>query len=181
MRRSSSLANPLILVPLIAGGLLPCLIFLVIHVRRANSQSGLVLKDAVVISGRPLPKTDLLELNGHTVAPAVLQKGKVLLVFFTTDCPACQKELALLSQVESEISDRLKVYDVGVENPKQIISFSQEHAFTTKFLVDKDAKLMTALSVKYFPTKFLLEDGVIVKTWFGNSPNRAALFAELGL
>lgn len=182
MSSTRLLKRPLILVPLIAGVLLPCITFLVIHfLSHASSQSRLVLKDAVSISGQSLPKTDLFELDGKTASPAILRKGKVLLVFFTTDCPACQKELGLLSRVESQISDRVKIYDIGTENPNQIIGFTLEHGIKTKFLLDKDAKLTKLLSVKYFPTKFLIEDGVITKTWFGNSLDQAELFAELGL
>lgn len=149
--------------------------------RHSDSQSQLVLKDAVVISGQSLPQTELLELDGNVVPPKTLRQGKVLLVFVTTGCGACQKELVLLSQVESEVSDKVKIYGVGVENRSQLMTFIQENEVTTKILVDKDAKLMKSLSVKYFPTKFLVVDGVIVKTWFGNSPDQAELFKQLGL
>ena len=176
------LKNPFIFVPLIAGILLPCVVFLVLHFsHQANSQSELILKDAVVISGQLLPRTDLIELDGHNVLPETLRKGRVLLVFVTTGCGACQKELKLLSQVESGISAKVKIYGVGVEDPNQIRNFMQANDFKTKMLLDRDAKLMQSLSVKYFPTKFLLEDGVIVNTWFGNSPDQAELFKELGL
>lgn len=56
----------------------------------------------------------------------------------------------------------------------------QEHG-STEIVLDQHAELMKSLSVKYFPTSFLVEDGVITKTWFGNSPNQTELFERLGL
>src|SRR5713226_9786635 len=143
MSSTRFLKNPFVLVPLIAGTLLPCIAFLVLHFsHHADSQSQLVLKDAVVISGQSLPQTELLELDGNNIPPEMLRKGKVLLVFLTTGCEACQKELTILSRVESEISDKVRVYGVGVENRNQIITFIKENQFKTKILLDKDRKLM---------------------------------------
>ena len=182
MFRTRFLKNPFVLLPLISGVLLPCIAFLILHFsRHANSQSQLVLKDAVVISGQSLPKTDLLELNGNNVSPDMLRRGKVLLVFWTTGCEACQKELKLLSGVESEVSDRVRIYGIAVEDRDRIMTFVQEQEIKTKILLDKDAKLMKSLSVRFFPTKFLVEDGMIVNTSFGNSLDQAALLKELGL
>jgi len=182
MSSTRFLKNPFIFVPLIAGTLLPCIAFLVLHFsRHPDSQSQLVLKDAVVISGQSLPQTELLEIDGNNIPPEMLRKGKVLLVFLRSGCGACQKELTLLSRLEPQISDNVKIYGVGVENRNQIMNFIQENEFKPKILLDKDGKLMKSLSVKYFPTKFLVVDGVIVKTWFGNSPDQAELFRQLGL
>jgi peroxiredoxin len=182
MSSTKTLKNPFVLVPLLAGILLPCVVFLILHLSHltaAKSQN--FLKDAVVISGQPLPKLELVDLEGGKVSPEELRTGKVLLVFLTTNCQACQKELKLLSRVESQLSDKVKIYGVGIQSRNQIIKFIQEHDIKTEILLDKDAALLQSLSVKYFPTKFLVEDGVIVNTWFGNSPDEAELFRQLGL
>lgn len=175
------LKNPFVFIPVVLGILLPCIVFLFVHFSRAaNSQSKLVLKDAVVISGQPLPVTELLDLNGKSLSPEILRRGKVLLIFLMTDCRPCQQEWKLLAGVDSEISDRVTIYGVGVENSDRILNYIHANELKTKILLDKDGALMDSLSVRYFPTKFLVQDGVIVKTWFGNSPDKAALFRELG-
>ena len=176
-----TLKRPVILILLVAGVILPCLVFIVLHFSSgAQSQSQLVLKDAIVISGQSLPKTDLVALNGKSISTDVLRKGKVLLVFITTECAACQKELKLLSQVESDLTNRVNIYGVGIEDPARISTFTQETGIRTKILLDQNADLMRLLSVKYFPTKFLIEDGVITKTSFGNSANQSVLYKEFG-
>jgi thiol-disulfide isomerase/thioredoxin len=182
MSAAKLLKNPFVLVPLVAGVLLPCAALLLVRFTRpATPQSDFVLKDAVVISGQPLPATQLLELDGKEVPPEILRKGKVLLVFLTTHCQACQKEFRLLSTVESETFHKVKFYGVGVEDKSLIIDFIRENKVNTEIVLDQHGELMKSLSVKYFPTSFLIEDGVIVKTWFGNSPSQTELFKHLGL
>ena len=182
MSAAKLLKNPFVFVPLVAGVLLPCVALLVVRFTRpASPQSDLFLKDAVVIEGKPLPATQLLELDGRQVPPEILRKGKVLLVFLTTHCQACQKEFRLLSNVDSETSHKVKFYGVGVEDKNLIIDFIQQNEVRTEIVLDQHGELMKSLSVKYFPTSFLVEDGVIVKTWFGNSPSQTELFKHLGL
>jgi peroxiredoxin len=179
---SKLLKNPVVTVPLIAGVLLPCIAFLVLHFSyNAKSKTPVSFKDGVVISGAPLPKTNLLDLNGNSVSTDTMLKGKVLLVFMSTGCQPCRKEMKLLSSVESEISGKVRVYGVGVESRGQILNFIKENEVGTNIVQDEDGTLMRALSVKYFPTKFLIDNGVIVKTWFGNSASQADLFQQLGL
>jgi peroxiredoxin len=177
------LKNPFVLVPLIAGVLLPCIALLVVRSTHPPKPppSDLDLKDAVVISGRPLPHTELLSLDGRQVPPEILRKGKVLLVFLTTHCQACQKEFRLLSTVESQGSPQVKFYGIGVEDKSLLTDFIKENQVSTQVVWDQHGELMKSLSVKYFPTSFLVQDGVITNTWFGNSPSQTELFKRLGL
>jgi thiol-disulfide isomerase/thioredoxin len=182
MSTGKFLKNPLVFIPLIAGVLMPCAALLIIRFSRpANPPPDPFLKDAVVISGQPLPATELLELDGKRVPPEVLRNGRVVLVFLTTHCEACQKEFRLLSTVESEASPKVKFYGIGVEDKALVAEFIKENKVSTEIVLDQHAELMKSLSVKYFPTSFLVENGTITKTWFGNSPNQTELFKRLGL
>jgi hypothetical protein len=69
----------------------------------------------------------------------------------------------------------------SLEDKSLIIDFIRENKVSTEIVLDQHGELMKSLSVKYFPTSFLIEDGVIVKTWFGNSPSQTELFKHLGL
>jgi peroxiredoxin len=179
---TESLKKPIVLIPVIAGVVLPCLVFLILHFSRPlAAQRPLVLKDAVYISGQPLPTTALLEQNGHPLSPDTLRKGKVLLIFLTTDCPACKKELVLLTQADAALAERVTVYGVGIQDQNLVAKFLRANGFKTKFLFDQDGELMRSLHVKYFPARFVVENGLITKTTFGNSRSQADLFKELGL
>jgi peroxiredoxin len=174
--------NPFVFIPLTVGVLLPCAALLTLHfTRKANSEPRVSIKDAVVISGLALPKTDLLDLEGNPIAPDTLRKGKVMMIFMTTSCEPCRKQMALVSAVEPEISGKVKIYGVGIENRTRLNNFLKENNIRTSILMDEDGSLMKALSVTVFPTRFLIQDGVILNTWFGNSASKAQLFQELGL
>jgi peroxiredoxin len=182
MAVTKHLKNPLVFIPLTVGVLLPCAALLTLHfTRRANSEPRFSLKDAVVISGLALPKTDLVDLEGKQVAPETLRDGKVMLIFMTTGCEPCRRQMELVSSAEPEMSGKVKVYGVGVESRTKIDNFIKENKVGTRILRDADGTLMKALSVKVFPTRFLIQDGTIVNTWFGNSASKAELFRELGL
>lgn len=183
MSLAKSLKSPIVLIPLLAGVLLPCLALVIVRFSRPmkSNPSDLDLKDAVVISGKPLPTTDLLQLNGEKVSPDALRKGKVLIVFLTTHCQPCRKEFKVLSNVEPEMLKRVKIYGIGVEDKNLINDFIKDNDVKTEIILDQHAELMKGLSVKYFPTSFLIEDGVIVHTWFGNESSQADLVKHLGL
>jgi peroxiredoxin len=121
-----------------------------------------------------------LEIDGHPLSPQILRKGRVLLIFLTTKCSACQRELKLLSRLEGKIAGKVLVYGISFEERDEITRFTRENDITTRVLLDKNSALMHQLKVKYFPTKFLIEDGTIVKTWFGTSPDEAELLKQLG-
>jgi thiol-disulfide isomerase/thioredoxin len=122
-----------------------------------------------------------LDIYGRPAPPELLREGKVLLVFLTTDCRPCQQEWELLSRIEPEISDRIKIRDVAIEDRQRIVDFTRDRGIKTQVLLDKNGELRSLLKVKYFPAKYLVVDGTIVKTWFGNSPDRETLLKELGL
>jgi|GEM_PF-4239501 len=173
--------NPFVIFPLAAGILFPCVVFLIMHFSRGTYEPQIMTADAASLAGQTLPATDLFEVDGSSAAPDLLRKGKVLLVFVTTECEACQKQLRLLSSVNADVSDKVRVYGVGIENRDKIKSFIKANAVDARILIDKDAKLMSLLRVRAFPAQFLLEDSRIVKTWVGNTPTRAELFTQLGL
>lgn len=183
MSATRFLKHPFVIIPLVAGVLLPSVAFMLVRWRNQNPAppSDLDLKDAVVISGKPLPTTELLKLDGKAAPPAELRNGKVLLIFLTTGCGPCKKEFRLLASVETDVSASVKIYGIGVEDKSVIEDFVRENQVKTEILLDSHAQLMKALSVKYFPTSFLVENGVITKTWFGNSASRQQFLEHVGL
>jgi len=183
MQFTKALKNPLVLIPLFAGIIFPSAAFLALRLSQKPqpAASDLRFKDAVVISGQALPSTELLQLNGEKLSPDVFRKGKVVLVFLTTHCQPCQKEFKILSSVQPLTTAKIKIYGVGVEDRSLIVDFIKEHGVSTEIVLDQHAELMKSLSVKYFPTSFLVEDGIITKTWFGNEASEDDFIRHVGL
>lgn len=110
-----------------------------------------------------------------------LRHGKVLLVYLVTSCAGCQKEAKILSQPDFLKDNDVKIYGIADENSESLKSFIQAYNFEFPLLLDESGKFKKDLDIKYFPANFVLEDGIIVKGWFGNPKDKDDLNKKLTL
>jgi len=122
----------------------------------------------------------MINLQTNEDEYAKLTKGKVLLVFLTTDCDACKKEISNISQALPSLVPKVYVYGVYVEKRDRVSSFTAENEIIFPVLLDSGGKVFGALGIKLIPAKILIEDGTITKTWFGSSPSKSALIKDIG-
>lgn len=109
-----------------------------------------------------------------------LKKGKVLLVFLTRGCAACNKEIPNIAEALPSLVPRIAVYGVYIEERSEVERFVQENHLTFPILLDPGGRIFGALGITLIPAKVLLEDGTITKTWFGSSPSKSALIKDVG-
>lgn len=122
----------------------------------SNSKSGI---------GKELPAARLTDLTGQPVDDQVLHKGKVLLVFLSTDCGACQAESEFLKGVVNRRSDVTFYGLVAFGQRSEVKDGGQQYPF--KLLFDEAFFLAPKLGVNRVPVKVYLENGVITKVWGG--------------
>ncbi len=139
-----------------------------------------VSTERVVPAGSLLPRAPLVNLQTNRDDYQKVAKGKVLLLFVTTDCDACRKELSTLSQVAPSLASRVTVYGVGIEDRDSIKTFIDANPVDFPVLLDHGAAILSSLGFRLMPTKVLLQDGVIRKIWYGSSPNTVALIKDVG-
>lgn len=166
----------IIIIPAIIGIFVSFFVFLKIWEKRKFDS---YLKDAVAVSNVPLPKSNLTNSESDVDDYGETLKGKVLLVFLTTSCKACKKEVKTISQSMSVLDSKIKVYGISIEPKTSIKKYSIDNDLKFPVLIDVGGSLFSKLSVRYFPTKMLVEDGIIKKTWFGSSPDQESLLKEL--
>jgi len=118
-----------------------------------------------VNSGNVLPSADLIDVSNQVVAESQLKNGRVVLVFISADCDACQKESEFLKDL---VSKRPDVHFYGV------VSFGDKDSLKeakTKFpfevYYDRGFKLAGQLGIKRVPIKVFVDNGVIKKSWGG--------------
>lgn len=114
-----------------------------------------------------LPPSPLIELNSGDDYSGKIKDNDVLLVFSTTGCAACEKELQTVTENAAEIKSGLKVYSVMFEDRKIVYQYVQKHHLNFPILLDEDGRLLKKLHLKYFPSNLKLRDGVIKEAWFG--------------
>ena len=130
---------------------------------------------------KPLPDARLVDLEGRELPSGELGRGRYLLVFLTSGCGPCVDEAGSISRMLQGGASPLRVYGVGVERPGQVASFVKEYDFKFPFLLDKDSGLRQGLDVRIFPSKFLVEDGVVKKAWYGKAQDEAMLRSQLAI
>ena len=141
------------------------------------------MDDAVVHSNVPMPEGTLKAALGSTDQnySEDIRKGKVLLIFLSTSCSACKKDVKTIAEAMPELDANVKVYGITIEDADRARQYISDYHPSFPLLIDNGAKIFEALSVKYFPTKILLEDGTIKKTWFGSAPDKAGFLKDIGI
>jgi peroxiredoxin len=125
---------------------------------------------------QPLPAYHLATLREQKeLSPDELRRGRVLLVFLTTGCGPCIKELDVVSRLYRDAPQELRIYGVGIERPAQIETFVKEFDLKFPMLIDMSAQLAKSLDIHYFPSTYLIEDGVIIHIWRGATQDEAEL------
>jgi peroxiredoxin len=130
---------------------------------------------------RHLPDYQMVGDDMQEVPADSLRHGRVLLVYLTTNCDPCAQEAGVISRLHRDAPPDLKVYGVGLEKPAQMATFLKGLDLKFPMLVDVGSQLARSIDVHYFPSKFLVEDGVITKEWRGRTKDEAALRRQLGL
>jgi peroxiredoxin len=171
------LKNPYIIFPALVG-LIVSTLFFIYYFFPAKSVN---LHGAVYFSDKPLPQVVLIDVETNKDYYEELKKGKVLAIFLTTNCNACKKDVGLISALDSQIDSNLKIYGVAVESEEKIKAYIKQNNIEFPVVIDKQGQLLKNLSVKYFPTKYLIENGIIVKTVVGSSRDKDKFLQDFGL
>lgn len=164
--------------------LLFCVTFVVafavfLFAKRTDRAGDTVPPNTAPLMNKPLPKANLYDSSGAKLEDSVLRSGKVILVFVSPNCPACNDETAFLKNLVNQHSDIrfFGVVSFGVAND---LPQGMEKDFPFRLYVDREPRLAAALGLYRVPIKVFLEDGIIRKSWKGATIDEAekAAFAK---
>ena len=123
---------------------------------------------------KPAPAFSLPEVYGGQVDLDSYRGHPVLLVFWTTSCPICQRELPMLSQLEGEFRNHgVDILAVNLEGESQAASFLDSKRVNLTCTYDSAGEVARAYGVGGVPKLVLVgEDGKIKRSrtgWTGES------------
>jgi peroxiredoxin len=123
----------------------------------------------------------MASLDRQEIPADELRHGRVQLFYLTTACGPCVRETEVVSRLRQDAPPELRIYGVSIERPAQVATFVEE--FDPKFpvLIDIGSQLARSLDIHYFPSKYLVEEGVITKVWRGATQDEAELRRQLGI
>ncbi len=170
--------KPFVVIPLIFGVIISFFVFL-------NTWKQYKLKSelskAAQISNVSFPPNNLVSYkNKDNYYDDVIQ-GKTFLIFLSSKCDACKKELGIIADTLPEISKNFKVYGISIEDKEVVSNFVKSSHIEFPVLIDSGAEIFRKLELRYFPTKMVIENGIITKTWVGSSPDKETLMKEIGV
>jgi len=125
--------------------------------------------------GRGIAFGQVLDSNTGEDYSEKIKSGEVLLVYLISGCDACKKEVRLINETNKESKSETKIFGVMFEDDESIKEYVAKHKINFPVLSDQDGKLLKTLNLKYFPSNFKLENGVIEKAAFGAPKNQAEL------
>jgi len=142
-----------------------CLGFLFFYNRNQRSQAETSSESKSLIN-KPFPHAQLVDIYGAKVDEQFLRRGRVVVVFITTDCDACVEESKFLQTL---LGKRRDVTFYGIlpfgkpgDSPDVV-----EKTFPFKVFYDEGDSFVSNMGINRVPVKVFLEDGMIKKGWIG--------------
>ena len=119
--------------------------------------------------GKPAPAFSLPEPDGGQVDLTSYAGRPVLLVFWTTSCPICQRELPMLNNMEWEFRDRgISVLTVCLGGEDDAREYLNSNRIALKTVYDAQGKVGRAYSVSGVPSFVLIDkDGKVKRSQSG--------------
>lgn len=115
---------------------------------------------------KPFPEAQLVDLDGSKVDEQVVRKGKVVVVFVTTDCDACETEGKFLQTVLDRRKD-VAFYGIVPFGPRPESADTAAKKFPFRVFYDQNDSFVYSMGINRVPVKVYLEDGIIKKGWIG--------------
>jgi thiol-disulfide isomerase/thioredoxin len=120
------------------------------------------------------PPLALEDLDGRLVSLDNLRGQVVLLYFWATWCPYCERELpAAIAELELKLASKpLRVLAVDIAEPRdKVAAFVRGRRLGSRVLLDLDGSVAEAYRVNATPTVVLIgRDGQLVARGIGNRP-----------
>lgn len=131
--------------------------------------------------GQTMPAFTVVSDNGGKMSSAELKGKVVLITFFATWCPPCQKELP---EVEEKIWEKYKdrkdfrLLVIGREhNDAELAKYNEKKGFAFPLYPDKNRKIFNAFAYNLIPRNYLVgKDGKVIYVSKGYTPEE---FAQL--
>jgi len=130
----------------------------------------LCLATASAFSQEPAPRFNAKTMKGERFTNESLKGKVVLLQFWTTWCPYCKQDLAIVENLEKQYGDKgLVILAVDVnESKKTVTNYLKEHPRTCRIVLTEDTNLAARFEAKSYPVYVVIDkNGNISDEWRG--------------
>ena len=116
------------------------------------------------VSATRFPDVVLTAADGSEIRSSDLLGQPLVVNFWYSTCPPCERELRAFAEVHADVGDRVRFVGVDhIDSPEVMEEFAADRGVQYELLRDPDGELIDALGMVTFPlTLFIDENGVIV-------------------
>ena len=139
-----------------------CTAFVGFYTRNARNKAA----QGPVDSDKSLPTAELVNESNQRLDDAQLRSGRVVLVFISADCDACQKESEFLKALVNRRTD-IRFYGVISFGDMEDSLRVAKQKFPFEVFYDRGFQLAGQLGIKRVPIKVFVDNGIIKKSWGG--------------
>src|SRR5688572_6891559 len=147
-------------------------VFFYNRIQRSRAESKVETVEASVpeppksLINKPFPPAQLIDTSGAKIDEQLLRRGKVVVVFVTMDCDACETEGKFLQTVLDRRKD-VAFYGLIPFGPRPESAEAAAQKFPFKVFYDQNDSFVFSMGINRVPVKVYLEDGIIKKGWIG--------------
>lgn len=121
--------------------------------------------DNLVNVGDPLPAFTIMMNDGSMLSTADLKGKPSLIVFFSTTCPDCQRELPIINaRYLAHGNDTTFVAISREEGPDAVAAYWQSNGITLPFSAQTDRAVYSLFAKKGIPRTYISDSNGIVRS-----------------
>ncbi len=114
--------------------------------------------------GDPAPDLIVQALNGEAISLTNLYGQRLVIMFFSVDCPHCKKELRYVEGLRDTFNGRVNFLLISVSDQAKTKSSLDSLGITVPAAIDEDGKARTAFGAFTVPALFLINPQGAVHT-----------------
>ena len=124
-----------------------------------------------LMTGDLIPSGKLISLSGDTVSSDIIFGKKTLLLFYSTSCPHCVRELENMRRLEIEFADSLFIVAISTSTSEATVRLLGDNGGVSHIYLDDQRRYARSFGVTAVPTIFLIgEDGRVCYRRVGEAP-----------
>ncbi len=124
-------------------------------------------------TGQKIQNFQGVTLNGNGLKLSDIKEEKVLLIFFSTQCPACTLDIKLWKRINNINSKDIKIIGISISAQEETKQFILNNGLNFEVINDDKKLISKKLKIPSIPTKVLVgRDRIIQFFSIGSGDNK---------
>lgn len=113
--------------------------------------------------GERVPILSLKDVSSKEASLVDFAGQRIAVLFFSVDCPHCQKEIAYFNQMQKMFANDIVFLAVSLSDPRKTVGFMGSNRLTTRTLLDENGEARRAFGIEEVPALFLVNKDQTIK------------------